>query len=99
MTDNSKYYVYMCIECKHDYKKFFKCKRFDSYDEAEHDFKFNYDEFKFNFDKLYKNRKNLPLPTMIPINKFVPNYFHSSIINSYLSKTFFESRIVDKIEN
>lgn len=91
MTDTNtswKDSVYLCIECKNDYKTLFQCKRFNSFDEADEEFKIKFDEYIY-YDKYYS--------TMIPINKFVPTYFHKSIINIELSKLFFGSFIVKEI--
>lgn len=80
--------VYLCVECKNDYKMLFQCKRYNSFDEADKGFKNNFDEPKYYDDYL---------STMIPISKYTPEYFHKYIINLELSKMFFGSFIVKEL--
>lgn len=87
MNVNQNNYIYLCLKCKDDYN-IFQCKRFDSYNDADKEFKIN-----FNSSKYYDNY----ISTMIPIPRFIPTYFHTPILNNVLSRSYVKAEIVNEI--
>lgn len=79
--------VYLCVKEKEKtehYSLNFKCIKFDTYEEADTYYKKNY------------NRRQEEFSTLMPLCRFIPFYFHESVLNYKLSKLFINAEICEK---
>ncbi len=76
--------IYLCIK---DENKYYVCKKFDSYGEAD-----------AYFNKTYMMDrhplKNNISSTMLSVNKFTPHCLRPYVINYKLSQTFISSKLI-----
>ena len=79
--------IYLCVKLRDKMEYFYlnyNCIKFDTYEEA---------------DKYYKKSfedKTIESSTMMPVCKYVPEYFHPMILNYKLSKLFIDAHIINK---
>lgn len=80
-TNSTK--IYLCVKL-HENDKNYNCIKFDTYNEAD-----------IYYNSCYKDTK-VEYSTMLPVCKYIPEYFHPSILNYKLSKIFINASIHPK---
>ena len=80
--------IYLCVKL-HDKMECFSlnynCIKFDTYKEA--------DEY---YKEKFENNVRVDSSTLMPVCKYIPEYFHPLILNYKLSKLFIDAHIIPK---